>query len=1333
MNFLRRFFVCFACAFGLLVSQTVAGYACTSSQIDTGTDCIDEKFTIKTTNLTSNKRTFKFVLSAAGTFYVDWGDGTVDTISRTNDTTPTEYSHVFGSNGVKIIRFGGLATGYNTTTYSNDKDPSGAAIRFGASGGNVSTKTGGTPALIAELGGSIGSVFRSLGDSPDQNPIFFELCVGCTNLTQVSSTLFSGVTKAKKSLFRSVFDKCSSLGTVPDYLFAGVSGSAESMFRSAFYECTSLYDIPGHLFAGIDGPAKSMFQYTFYKTTSSNLSDKYIPPTLFAGLHNQMATDLFTSTFQNSALLEACPSGTTKYTGYPQTFYDAWYRKVSCEPIQILSCEGTQYKSGNSCLDCPIGYDYDDTDGKTSISQCTMFCEAGTWTGEYEKLEYIETTGTQYIDTGHLISTNNLSADFEISSGVNVSGNIGHFAGNQDALNGHCINFKDSKFGLWVAYIDGNTNGSKTTNGGSFQANTRKVIHYKFFDNQRTLTVDGSSKTEAYSGSIISNNTYRLFSNGCLNGCNDKMLEGRMHWFKLYENDNLVFDFIPVRKVSNGEVGMYDLVSGQFFTNDGTGDFIAGPVESTIGGSVCENVGYGYYSSDSVTGYGSISTRNACGEGEITNTENSTSIADCRSAANDVVCAAGTYLAANDTVCTTCPVGSWCPGGVLTIDTVDNGIQSCATEIGSGWTSIAGSSAQTDCYYLITLDKNGFSGVINANAGSGCYVVDTAEGTNNAQLKLFYNTRCVMPAINLIKTGYSTATGWATSNTVGAANVVNIPATTTTPDVTTYFARKNNCAANFYKTSATVCSACPAHSNNASANTFEYCTCDEGYTADGSSNGATTSANACIAIGNMSCAPGKYVPAGTELCEICPVGSYCAGGNFTINEENQGIKYCADEINVGWTSVAGKSSKSDCYYPVVLNKNGFSGNIPANAGTGCQVLSDANGTNDATLQLFYNTACTLPTINLEQTGYSNATSWTDVVTLGGDATIYSTIPATTIAPEITTYYAYKASCAANSYKSGLTQCSACGVHSTTFANNLSNTCTCLEGFTVDGTSEGATTGTSGCIYVVEDSTYLHAGENLYKVLTQRRTTPSICLGMDNKTYYVSLVPTEIEAGLAVEYNNKTYSGCNITNDYCVTNGKLYWVDPLVYLKSNGTQYINTGVVPDLNTAIEIEMADTTSVNTYSLFGVKTGFLATTDEGFGISLSDGNFGFFRNGTSVSAIPKDNNYHVYYLSNTAAYIDGVPYNFSPATEPISGQYPMYMFGFNHNGNSIDKTLSIKYLKIWSGITLIHHFVPVPSGLVIGNYTVPENGMFDIVTQQFYGKDGGISDFQYGKEQN
>ena len=258
---------------------------------------------------------------------------------------------------------------------------------------------------------------------------------------------------------------------------------------------------------------------------------------------------------------------------------------------------------------------------------------------------------------------------------------------------------------------------------------------------------------------------------------------------------------------------------------------------------------------------------------------------------------------------------------------------------------------------------------------------------------------------------------------------------------------------------------------------------------------------------------------------------------------------------------------------------------------------------------------------------------------------------------------------------------------------------------------------------------LHVGEKVYNLYTEKYTTPSLCFDVSGTVYYASLIPGFVENGLHVNYNDTVYSCCDVSSDYCIENGKLYWAHPDLYLKSSGLQYIDTNIVPDLSTAIEIAMADTTT-NTYSLFGVKTGLTVMNETGFGVSLESGKFGFFRNGTSVSAIDKDNNFHVYYLSNVAASIDGVSYDFASASEPISAQRPMFMFGFNHGGIAYDKTMSVKYLKIWSGDTLIRYMVPVPEGLVIGDYTVPSNGMFDIVSQTFY-SNSGIGKFQYGKD--
>ena len=122
-------------------------------------------------------------------------------------------------------------------------------------------------------------------------------------------------------------------------------------------------------------------------------------------------------------------------------------------------------------------------------------------------------------------------------------------------------------------------------------------------------------------------------------------------------------------------------------------------------------------------------------------------------------------------------------------------------------------------------------------------------------------------------------------------------------------------------------------------------------------------------------------------------------------------------------SVAGATEKTQCYANVTLSKNGFSGSIAAGLGTGCKVASAATGTNNATLQVYYNTECTLPTISgFTQTGYTAASGWASVNTIGASAV--TKLPASTSKPAAT-YYARKTTCGADYYKKDATTCSTC--------------------------------------------------------------------------------------------------------------------------------------------------------------------------------------------------------------------------------------------------------------------------------------------------------------------
>jgi hypothetical protein len=56
--------------------------------------------------------------------------------------------------------------------------------------------------------------------------------------------------------------------------------------------------------------------------------------------------------------------------------------------------------------------------------------------------------------------------------------------------------------------------------------------------------------------------------------------EGAQSWqikyCKIWDNQNLIRNFIPCYRKSDGVIGLYDLVEGKFYTNSGIGDFLKG-------------------------------------------------------------------------------------------------------------------------------------------------------------------------------------------------------------------------------------------------------------------------------------------------------------------------------------------------------------------------------------------------------------------------------------------------------------------------------------------------------------------------------------------------------------------------------------------------------------------------------------------------------------------------------------------------------------------------------------------------------------------------------------
>ena len=182
---------------------------------------------------------------------------------------------------------------------------------------------------------------------------------------------------------------------------------------------------------------------------------------------------------------------------------------------------------------------------------------------EYQRLEYIESTGTQYINTGRIPSNNE---DVKIKCFINPLGSHPVYgAYNKTTQSRRHIWSDSSKMDLgWgvTALCSLDVNYSNILNiSAHFQAGNQK------------LTVNGSSNSSNSNANTNPNLTAYLFARHNSNGTERGILM-RLYSCKIYDNGVLVRNFIPCMRKSDNEVGLYDTVGEQFYTNAGTGTFV---------------------------------------------------------------------------------------------------------------------------------------------------------------------------------------------------------------------------------------------------------------------------------------------------------------------------------------------------------------------------------------------------------------------------------------------------------------------------------------------------------------------------------------------------------------------------------------------------------------------------------------------------------------------------------------------------------------------------------------------------------------------------------------
>lgn len=170
----------------------------------------------------------------------------------------------------------------------------------------------------------------------------------------------------------------------------------------------------------------------------------------------------------------------------------------------------------------------------------------------YTALEYIESVGAQYIDTGLIV---NKTDSYEMILIAHLINND-NFAGANGYLQFQAKIGNNKKSKIDIKYIN--------------------KIETIFVDNQQVSSTDWST---SYNGTNVKLGIFKL---GDANNTwySQTGQSGKLYSCKILNNNNLIRNFIPCKNTS-GIAGLWDTINKQFYVSASIADFTAGPVTTT--------------------------------------------------------------------------------------------------------------------------------------------------------------------------------------------------------------------------------------------------------------------------------------------------------------------------------------------------------------------------------------------------------------------------------------------------------------------------------------------------------------------------------------------------------------------------------------------------------------------------------------------------------------------------------------------------------------------------------------------------------------------------------
>lgn len=207
----------------------------------------------------------------------------------------------------------------------------------------------------------------------------------------------------------------------------------------------------------------------------------------------------------------------------------------------------------------------------------------------YEQLSYLESTGTQYINPDIKInSIYGCDIKYQSTGKANSSYGLDGIIGCNGAVKATDGTNCDLK--IWFSYGQHGTRIStsfRNTTGKGYNNNIISFDDYYATINNIQWKTDGTiwhngENVAKVDGPYEARKDYNIFvfcANPGETTANKFYSKTRIYYSKFCAQDGtLLRDLVPCKRISDGVLGMYDVVSDTFFTNKGTGTFLSAPL-----------------------------------------------------------------------------------------------------------------------------------------------------------------------------------------------------------------------------------------------------------------------------------------------------------------------------------------------------------------------------------------------------------------------------------------------------------------------------------------------------------------------------------------------------------------------------------------------------------------------------------------------------------------------------------------------------------------------------------------------------------------------------------